>query len=150
MLGFRFSLKLRPKIMMMLNQFRNSVLCKCFQILLLGYFLMSSLNFSGSIEQYQNNNTNFTAVEKNTYQFFYKIFKWDKFSEELEENENKEAKRIKFEKEISVMEYLIPFDASWRGLLLFNNSKKNHHLHNPMFLLGFHAEIHLPPPQFFI
>lgn len=135
---------------MMLNKFRNSVLCKCFQILLLGYFLISSLNFSGTFEQYHRNNAHFTSVEISAYCFFYKVFKWDKFSAELEESETKDTKGIKYGKEISVMEYLIPFDSAWRGFLLSNNSKNTHHLHNPVFMFGFHGEIHLPPPQIIV
>lgn len=129
--------------MRMLKSIRCSVLCKCFRFFLLGYFLLSTINISGNLYHHCNHETKICS-------FFDKMFKWNKYSNELEETKTKEAKGVKFVKEISVLEFLIPYGTSLNSYLFQNTLSKKFNLDNPVFLFGFCREIHLPPPQFFV
>ena len=131
----------------MLNTIKNSFLCKCLQALLIGYFLMSSINLSSNFSQIINDNAEVDSVKGMTCNFLKKIFKCDGIPEELDDYKTKENKNAKLAKGIVLLEYLVPFDAFLPGFYLQIASKAKKHIDNPVFLFAFHGKIYLPPPQ---
>lgn len=134
----------------MLNKIKNSFLCKCLQALLIGYFLMSSINISSSFSQIINNNTEVDSVKGITCNFLKKIFKCDRIAEELDDYETKDTKTAKLAKGIVLLDYLVPFDAFLPGLYLQIASKAKNYTDNPVFLFAFHGKIYLPPPEMIV
>lgn len=132
---------------MLLNQIKKSFLCKCLQALLIGYFLISSLNISNSLVLVVNNNTEMHSIKGMTCNFLKKIFKCDGIPEELDDFEAKETKSTKLAKGMPLLEYLIPLEAAMPGLYFRTASKGKNHINNPIFCFGFHGKIHLQPPQ---
>ena len=131
----------------MLYKIKNSVFCKCLQALLIGYFLMSSINLSTNFSQIINDNAEVNSVKGMTCNFLKKIFKCDGIPEEVDDYKTKEAKTTKLAKGIVLLEYLIPLDASLAGLYFQNRPKRKNYIDNPLFLFAFHGKIYLPPPQ---
>lgn len=131
----------------MLNTIKNSFLCKCLQALLIGYFLLSSINISSNFSQIINDNAAIDSVKGITCNFLKKIFKCDGIPEELDDYKTKDTKTAKLAKGIILLEYLVPFDAFLPGLYLQIATKRKNYTDNPVFLFAFHGKIHLPPPQ---
>ncbi|WP_426485379.1 hypothetical protein [Flavobacterium sp. 2] len=131
----------------MLSKIRNSIFCKCVHALLIGYFLMNSINFSGTFVRIVNNNTEQDSVKGITCNFLKKIFKCDGISEELDDYETKETKSTKQAKGIPLFEYIIPFDSALADLYFQVHAKGKNYINNPIFSFGFHGKIHLRPPQ---
>lgn len=131
----------------MLNKIKNSLFCKCLQALLIGYFLLSSINISSSFGRIINNNTELSSVKGMACNFLKKIFKCDGIPEELDDYETKDSKTTKLAKGILLLEYLIPLDASVPGLYFKIGSKGKNYIDNPIFSFGFHGKIHLRPPR---
>ncbi len=131
----------------MLKKIKNSIFCKCVHALLIGYFLMNSINFSGTFARIVNNNTEQHSVKGITCNFLKKIFKCDRISKELDDYETKESKTTKQAKGIPLFEYIIPFDSSIANLYFQVTAKTNKYINNPIFSFGFHGKIHLRPPQ---
>ena len=131
----------------MLNKIKNSFLCKCLQALLIGYFLMSSINLSNNFSQIINDNAQVNSVKGMTCNFLKKIFKCDGIPEELDDYETKDAKTTKLAKGIVLLDYLVPHDAAIAGLYFKNGSKRKNYIDNPLFLFAFHGKIYLPPPE---
>lgn len=134
----------------MLNKIKNSFLCKCLQALLIGYFLMSSINLSDNFSQIINDNTEVNSVKGMTCNFLKKIFKCDGITEELDDYETKDAKTAKLAKGIILLEYLVPLDASVARLYFKNGTKRKNYVDNPVFLFAFHGKIYLPPPEMIV
>ncbi|KRB59618.1 hypothetical protein ASD98_00400 [Flavobacterium sp. Root186] len=134
----------------MLNRIKNSLLCKCLQALLIGYFLMSSINVSGTFSRIIKENTENHSVKGITCNLLKKIFKCDGIPEELDDYEAKDTKTTKLAKGIPLLEYLVPLDASIPGFYFQNDLKGKNYIDNPIFSFGFHGKIHLPPPRFII
>jgi len=131
----------------MLNKIKNSLLCKCLQVLLIGYFLMSSLNIASTFDQIINENTETHSVKRMTCNFLKKIFKCDGIPEELDDYKTKETKAPKLSKGSPSLDYLVPLDTSLPRLYFQKESQGKNYIDNPMFSFGFHGKIHLPPPQ---
>jgi len=131
----------------MLNKIKNSLLCKCLQVLLIGYFLMSSMNMSNSLSQIIKENTEQHSIKGMTCNFLKKIFKCDGITEEKNDFESKDAKTAKVAKGIPSLDYLIPLHASLPGLYFKTETKGKNHIDNPVFLFSFYGKIHLRPPQ---
>ncbi|KAF2506966.1 hypothetical protein EYY60_20870 [Flavobacterium zhairuonense] len=131
----------------MLAKIKNSIFCKCVHALLIGYFLMNSINFSGTFARIVNNNTEQHSVKGMTCNFLKKIFKCDGIPEELDDYENKETKTTKLAKGIPLLEYIMPLDSSMANLYFQVNAKGKNYINNPIFSFGFHGKIHLRPPQ---
>ncbi|KFF06605.1 hypothetical protein [Flavobacterium reichenbachii] len=131
----------------MLNRIKNSILCKCLQALLIGYFLMSSLNVSNSVILIVNSNTEGHSVKGITCNFLKKIFKCDGIPEELDDYKAKESKTAKVTKGIPLLEYLVPLNTSITELCFQTESRGKNYIDNPIFSFGFHGKIHLRPPQ---
>nr|WP_294921938.1 hypothetical protein [uncultured Flavobacterium sp.] len=134
----------------MLHTIRNSILCKCLQVLLIGYFLISSINISNSFGRIIADNAKTDSVSGITCNFLKKIFHCDEFQEELDDYETKETKNTKLAKGIPIMDYLVPLDSSLSVLYFQINTKGKNYIDNPIFSFGFHGKIHLRPPQIII
>ena len=131
----------------MLNKIKNSLLCKYLQVLLIGYFLMSSINISHTFDRIINNNSELHSVKGMTCNFLKKLFKCDAITEELDDYKTKETKAPKLAKGSPPLDYLIPLDTSLPSLYFQKESKRKRYIDNPMFSFGFYGKIHLPPPQ---
>ncbi|KRD08839.1 hypothetical protein ASE21_13375 [Flavobacterium sp. Root901] len=131
----------------MLNRIKNSLLCKCLQALLIGYFLLSSINVSSTFSRIIKDNHETHSVKGMTCNFLKKIFKCDGIPEELDDYEAKDTKTTKLAKGIPLLEYLVPLDASVPGLYFQIDFKGKNYIDNPIFSFGFHGKIHLPPPR---
>lgn len=134
----------------MLSKIKNSFLCKCLQVLLIGYFLMSSINISNSFFRLINDNAKEHSVKGITCNFLKKIFKCDGIPEERDDYETKETKTAKLAKGMFLLDYLVPLDTSVPGLYLQINSGGKNYVDNSTFLLGFHGKIDSPPPRIII
>lgn len=134
----------------MLNKIKNSLLCKCLQVLLIGYFLLSSINISGTIGRILNNRTEVHSVKGMACDFLKKIFKCDAIPEELDDYKTKDSKTTKLAKGTPLLDYLVPLDASVPGLYFELETKSKNYISNPIFSFGFHGKIHLRPPQFIV
>ncbi|OXA93173.1 hypothetical protein B0A66_07835 [Flavobacterium hercynium] len=134
----------------MLNRIKNSLLCKCLQALLIGYFLISSMNISNSVGRIINDNAEVQTVKGMTCNFLKKIFKCDAIPEEVDDYKTKDSKTAKLAKGIPLLDYLIPLDTPLPGLYFYMESKGKNYINNPIFSFGFHGKIHLPPPEFIV
>lgn len=131
----------------MLNRIKNSLLCKYLQVLLIGYFLISSINLSNSVALIINNNTEIHSVKGIACNFLKKIFKCDRIAEEVDDYEKKESKNTKLAKGMPLLDYIVPLDTSMPGFNFQKNQNKKNYIDNPIFSFGFHGKIHLRPPQ---
>jgi len=134
----------------MLSQIKNSILCKCLQALLIGYFLMSSINVSGTFGRIINNNTETHSVKGMTCNFLKKIFKCDGIPEELDDYETKDTKNTKLAKGILLLEYLVPAHTTLTGYGFQLQAKEKNYIDNSVFSFGFHGKIDIPPPRVII
>lgn len=134
----------------MLSQIRNSILCKCLQALLIGYFLMSSINISSTFGRIIKNNTETHTVKGITCNFLKKIFKCDGIPEELDDYETKDTKTAKLAKGIPLLDYLVPAHTSLAGLYFQMGTRGKKYIDNPIFSFGFHGKIHVPPPRLIV
>ena len=151
MLAIKFRPNLRPfKDRKMLSRIKNSILCKCLQALLIGYFLISSINISNSFGRIIADNAQTNTITGITCNFLKKIFNCDGIPEELDDYETKETKTTKLAKGVPSLDYLIPLDASLPVLYFQISAKRKNYIDNQIFSFGFHGKIHLPPPEFIV
>ncbi len=116
-------------------------------MLLVGYFLISSLNISNSVSRIIIDNAEAYTVKGITCNFLKKIFKCDGIPEELDDYKTKETKTAKLAKGIPLMEYLISSESAMPRLYFLKEQKGKNYINNTIFSLGFHGKIHLPPPR---
>lgn len=131
----------------MLNRIKNSFFCKCLQVLLVGYFLISSLNISNSVVRIISDNAETYTVKGITCNFLKKIFKCDGIPEELDDCKAKESKTAKLAKGIQPLEYLISAESQMPNLCFLNEQKGKKYIDNTVFSFGFHGKIDIPPPR---
>ncbi|MBW1655263.1 hypothetical protein GSY47_07700 [Flavobacterium quisquiliarum] len=131
----------------MLNKIKNSFLCKCLQVLLVGYFLISSLNISNGVSRIINANAETYTVKGITCNFLKKIFKCDGIPEELDDYKTKDTKTAKLGKGIPAMEYLISAESLMPNLYFLIEQKGKKYIDNTNFSFGFHGKIDIPPPR---
>ncbi|MFB9079256.1 hypothetical protein ACFFLS_01920 [Flavobacterium procerum] len=131
----------------MLNKIKNSFLCKFLQVLLVGYFLISSLNIANSVGRIVADNSEKHTAKGMACNFLKKIFKCDGIPEELDDYKTKDSKTAKLSKGIPSMEYLLSSDTSMPNLYFLVEAKGKNYINNPIFSFAFHGKIHLPPPQ---
>jgi hypothetical protein len=131
----------------MLNKIKNSLLCKYLQVLLVGYFLISSLNISSSFGRIIKDNAETYTVKGIACNFLKKVFKCDGVPEEVDDCETKDTKTTKLAKGIPAAEYLISIDNSIPRLYFLFETKGKNYVDNPIFSFGFHGKIHLRPPR---
>ena len=132
----------------MLNRIKNSFFCKCLQVLLVGYFLISSLNISNSVGRIISDNAETYTVKGITCNFLKKIFKCDGIPEELDDCKTKESKTAKLAKGIQPLEYLISAESQMPNLCFLIEQKGKKYINNTIFSFGFHGKIDIPPPRF--
>ncbi|MCI9845607.1 hypothetical protein [Flavobacterium pectinovorum] len=132
----------------MLSRIKNSILCKCLQALLIGYFLISSINVSNSFGRIIADNAETNTVKGITCNFLKKILKCDGIPEELDDYETKESKTAKLAKGVPSLDYLIPLNTSLTVLYFKISAKRKNYVDNQIFSFVFHGKIHLPPPEF--
>lgn len=130
----------------MLNKIKNSFFCKCLQALLIGYFLLSSINISNNFGRIINENADVHSVKGITCNFLKKIFKCTGIVEEVDDYETKDTKTAKL-KGIVLLDYLVPLHAALPQFSLKIESKRKNYIENSIFSFGFHGKIHLRPPQ---
>ncbi len=131
----------------MMNKIRNSFFCKCLQVLLVGYFLISSLNISNGVSRIINDNAETYTVKGITCNFLKKIFKCDGIPEELDDYKTKETKTAKLAKGIPPMEYLISAEEFMPKMYFLIEQKGKKYIDNTIFSFGFHGKIDIPPPR---
>lgn len=131
----------------MLKRIKNSFFCKCLQVLLVGYFLISSLNISNSFGRIINDNAETYTVKGIACNFLKKVFKCDGIPEELDDYETKDTKTAKLAKGIPSMEYLISLESSMPNLYFLIEPKGKNYINNTIFSFGFHGKIDIPPPR---
>ena len=133
----------------MLNRIKNSFFSKCLQVLLIGYFLISSINISNSFSQIINDNIETESIKGIACNILKKMFKCDAIPEEIDDYETKESKTTKLAKSILLMDYLVPSNTC-ADLYFPSGLKAKNYIDNPVFSFGFHGKIHLRPPQIII
>lgn len=126
----------------MMAAIRNSVFGKCLRVLLIGYFLLSSLNLSSSIDRILRNQNSNVYKQSGMMCKVVKLF----FDCEESVEENKlESKTTK--KGLLALDYIVP-GYGWPAantsvvFLAAEAFSGVHDLKN-----GLHAKIHLPPPE---
>src|SRR6218665_2936094 len=124
----------------MLNKIKNSFLCKCLQVLLVGYFLISSLIISNGVSRIINANAETYTVKGITCNFLKKIFKCDGIPEELDDYKTKDTKTAKLGKGIPAMEYLISAESLMPNLYFLIEQKGKKYIDNTNFSFGFHGK----------
>ena len=127
---------------------QNNRLVKCLQALLIGYFLLSSLNISGSFGHILDQNAGLNSVKGMTCQVIKKLFKCDGMPEEMDDYESCKTKPLKSGKGNQLLEYIVPADAFLPGSN--RNIEKNSESYklNSVLPFDFYNKIHLPPPEF--
>lgn len=118
---------------------------KCLLVLLTGYFLMSSINISTSLDGLVSKNSVFHSshIAGNVLKM---IFKCDGCPEEIDDYEAK-TKSCSSSKGSLMLDYLIPTqlcDATIRELKVFQNKGCTGDV--PL-QCKFRGRIHLPPPE---
>lgn len=131
----------------MLNKIKNSFLCKCLQALLVGYFLISSLNIANGVSRIITDNAETYTVKGITCNFLKKIFKCDGIPEELDDYKTKDTKTAKLAKGIPLMEYLVSSESLMPNFYFLVESEGKKYFDNTIFSFGFHGKIDIPPPR---
>lgn len=116
-------------------------------MLLVGYFLISSLNISNGVSRIINDNAETYTVKGITCNFLKKIFKCDGIPEELDDYKTKETKTAKLAKGIPPMEYLISAEEFMPKMYFLIEQKGKKYIDNIIFSFGFHGKIDIPPPR---
>lgn len=131
----------------MLDRVKNSFLCKCLQIMMIGYFSISSINIANSFSETINSTTELHSLKGMTCNLLKKIFKCDSTIEELEDFKTKDCKTVKLAKGIPLLDYLIPAEAYLPKLCAQLETASRNYMANKMFSFGFHGRINVPPPR---
>jgi len=131
----------------MLNKIKNSFFCKCLQVLLVGYFLISSLNIANGVSRIITDNAETYTVKGITCNFLKKIFKCDGIPEELDDYKTKETKTAKLAKGTPLMEYLISSESLMPNIYFLIETEGKKYIDNTIFSFGFHGKIDIPPPR---
>jgi hypothetical protein len=134
----------------MLSRIKNSILCKCLQALLIGYFLINSINISNSFGRIITDTAQTNTITGITCNILKKIFNCEGIPEELDDYETKETKTAKLVKGVPSSDYLVPLDTSFPVLYFQISANRKSYTDNSVFLFGFHGKIHLPPPRFVV
>ena len=116
-------------------------------MLLIGYFLMSSINISDNFDRLVSYNVETDSIKGMTCNFLKKMFKCDGIAEELDDYETKDSKTTKLGKSILLLDYLVPSNNSLTDLHFQSGLEVKNYIDNPIFSFGFHGKIHLRPPQ---
>lgn len=128
----------------MMDRLKNSVFSKVLQVLLIGYFLISSLNLSQSIAKITTQHTDVHKKESVVWNFVKKMLKCNTSAEEYEDGENEpcNANKIKL-----AIDYLLPLQTGIALCHAYTASVKK--IYFSQFGLNgiLHSKIHVPPPE---
>jgi len=128
----------------MIKTIRNSMISQYLTVLLIGYFLISSINLSSSLGNYISDDTEVHSASGAIGVILKKIFKCSGCPEELDDYDNKDEKT---NKGLLLQEYLIPFSEGVIGSYTIDSVKDKTLMANSIFLFAFCSDIHLPPPE---
>lgn len=130
----------------MLKKIKNSIIGKCLQVLLIGYFLLNSINMPNSLGSYIEKNAELHCIKGKTCQVLKMLFKWGGVPEELEDYEICKTKTDKSGKGIQLLEYLVPINTSlpYINYMINDRACYNHDLGIPV---NSYNKIYLPPPE---
>lgn len=115
-------------------------------MLLIGYFLISSVNASGTFNELLTQNIQQNTTASIVGDIFKKIFKCDGCPEELEEYDAK-TKSEKADKGLLLIDYIVPGHFSVTDNHINITSKDKAFIINSVLIAGFNSKIHLPPPE---
>jgi hypothetical protein len=127
----------------MMDKIKNSILSKCLQVLLMGYFLLSSINSTNSFKSSVSDNADVYKTGSTLGFILKKIFKCSGCTEEYDDYETKTDAN----KSIIDLDYLLP-GCNW--LLAhtnFTKIKSRLYVAESALTCSFYFKIHLPPPE---
>ena len=130
----------------MLKKLKDSIIVKCLRVLLIGYFLLNSINIPNSFGRFIDRNAELHCIKGKTCQVLKKLFKYDGISEEREDYETCKTKTDKSGKGIKLLEYLVPVNTALPYICNIVNGPEcyGHNLATPN---NSYNKIHLPPPE---
>jgi len=129
----------------MIKMFRNSLLSKTLQVLLIGYFLISSLSLSHNLSRISATNTDVHKKDNVLLAVFKKFVKCSNNTEEMEDSDSESgysSNKVKL-----TADYLMPAQS---GFILYNcNAGAVERLYSSHSILNgiLYNKIHLPPPE---
>lgn len=127
----------------MMNFIKDSKIGKCLQVLLIGYFLMSSINISTSLDGIVSSNSVFHSshIAGNTLKM---IFKCAGCPEEIDDYEAKSGKNSKG---LLMLDYFIPAQFCYTKIPGLKLLQKKGCTGAVPLQCKFQGKIHLPPPE---
>ncbi|MFP9097828.1 hypothetical protein ACLI09_02135 [Flavobacterium sp. RHBU_24] len=126
----------------MIKSLRNNTLSKVLQVLLIGYFLISSLNLANTIKTV----TASAGKECVAWGVFKKMFKCSKTAEEFEDES--ECTGCGGEGKVKLtVDYLMPGHAPFMPVIDYKVSGKRIFLTETNYSGILYSKIHLPPPE---
>lgn len=134
----------------MLKKIKNGVFGKCLRVVLIGYFLLNSINISASLDGIIANNTESHCLIGKTCHILKKLLKPDTLLEELEDYETSKTKTDKSTKGFQLADYLVPVYTALPCNYSINEGDKKTHNYNLVISPSFYTKIHLPPPEFIL
>jgi hypothetical protein len=130
---------------MMMYTIKNSILSKCLQVLLMGYFLLSSINITNSFKDLVSTETASYKTENSLGLILKKIFKCTGCTEELDDYETKAGST----KNLLVSDYIIPGHSWLLTHHSFTKLKSRLYAAESNITCSFYCKINVPPPDFF-
>ena len=128
-----------------MNNLKNSIFSKVLQVLLIGYFLISSLSLSHNLSRIATKNTDVHKIENVVWSIFKKFIKYSCSAEELEDSDNESG--VSSNKMKLTADYLLPNLA---GIVLCHectNLTKKVYAAQSDFSGILDNKIHVPPPD---
>ena len=129
----------------MMEQLKNSGFSRVLQVLLIGYFLISSLNLSQSLNKISSHEADVHKKESIVWHIFKKMLKCNVGAEEYEDCDNEpnnSNNNIKL-----VVDYILPVQM---GIIAYSSykvsPKKIYFSHSDLTGI-LHSKIHVPPPE---
>lgn len=116
-------------------------------MLLIGYFLMSSINIPNSFGGLIDKNAERHCIIGKTCQVLKKIFKCDGMPEELDDYETCKTKTDKSSKGLQLLEYLVPINTSLPHINSYAIKNSKGYGHDLAIPVNSYSKIHLPPPE---
>jgi hypothetical protein len=129
----------------MMEIIKNSKFSSVLQVLLIGYFLISSLNLSNNLSNIPTNEADIQAKESVVWNIFKKMLKCTTGSEEIEDSDyeaGKNSNTIKL-----IIDYLVPNQTVLALCNAFTINVKAIYCRQSGLHANFYNEIHLPPPD---
>ncbi|MXN90365.1 hypothetical protein GR160_03930 [Flavobacterium sp. Sd200] len=116
---------------------------KCLQVLLIGYFLLSSINISNSFRNIVSDKADVHKTENTLSLIIKKVFKCSGCTEEYDDFEAKTSGT----KSLYSFDYLVPGHTWLMGSQNFTTLKSSQPIADCAINCNFYCKIHLPPPE---